>query len=122
MKSWSTKTTVAFTVTMELSLLTSCQFPISQEPFFRSLDVESWLEALNAIDRRINGGWGYANHLHTIGYISWRQSRVFESYLNIYEATRDASWLEKFVQQADLVMAHRDDRLWGGQLGAVSNI
>ena len=114
MKSYSNKAAIAPTIMM-LILLVSCQFNISQERFLRSLDVDNWLEAFKTIDRSINGGWGYANHLDTIGYLSWRQSRILESYLNIYEATTDTSWLVKFVQQADLVLAHRDDRLWGGR-------
>lgn len=114
MKSCDTKKAVGFALMIALILLVSCQSRISGNRFLHSLNANSWFDAFKAIDQRINGGWGYANHLDTIGYLSWRQSRVLESYLNIYEATQDASWLEKFVQQADLVLAHRDDRLWGG--------
>ncbi|RLB02350.1 MAG: hypothetical protein DRG59_12800, partial [Deltaproteobacteria bacterium] len=114
MKSCGTKIAVSYALMIALILFVSCQSPISESRFLRSLNANSWLEAFEAIDQRINGGHGYANHLDTLGYLSWRQSRIFESYLNIYEATQDLSWLEKFVQQADLILSHRDDHLWGG--------
>lgn len=82
--------------------------------FLESLGVQDWLQAFEAIDKRINSGWGYAFHLDTIGYLSWRESRILESYLNIYEMTGDTKWMEKFIAQADLVLVHRDDFLRGG--------
>jgi hypothetical protein len=88
--------------------------------FFESLDAQGWLQAYEVIDMRINSGQGYASCLDTIGYLSWRESRILESYLNVYRATGDVKWIEKFICQADLVLIHRDDFLWGGHLpGAI---
>ena len=85
--------------------------------FFEGLGVNDWLQAFEEIDRRINGGAGYANHLDTTGYLSWRQSRIMDSYLNLYEATQNSNYLEKFIYQADLVLMHRDDYMRGGVTG-----
>jgi len=79
-----------------------------------STDAACGLQAYLELNERINQGQGYANHLQTIGYLSWREALVLDSYLNVYEYTQDIAWLENFVQQADLVLIHRDDYLYGG--------
>lgn len=108
-----------FSVLVTLSILViSCKSssPVASPEcaFFESLGANSWLQAYETIDQQINGGQGYANHLDTIGFLAWRQSRVLESYLNMYDASNDSVFLEKFICQTDLVLMHRDDYMRGG--------
>lgn len=91
---------------------TKTSMPIKNQ-FFKSLGVNDYIDAFNAMDQRLNGGIGYSNYLDTIGYLSWRQSRIIDSYLNLYEATKDLHYLEKFISQADLILLHRDDYIYG---------
>ncbi len=93
--------------------LNSCSSLISRKQFLKSLNAPTLFDAFETLDSRINGGQGYSNHLDTIGYLSWRESRILDSYLNIYELTKDDRWIEKFVSHADLILSHRDDRLFG---------
>ncbi len=119
---WVAKRILAVILLACFALFTSCQRAVDANELFRSLNVNSWLQAYEAIDLQINGGQGYATHLDTIGYLSWRQSRILDSYLNVYEATKDAKWIEKFIHQADLVLSHRDDRSWGRDTPTWSNL
>jgi len=80
-----------------------------------SADTSARLQAYLQLNERINQGHGYADALQTIGYLSWREALILDSYLNMYEHTKDMAWLDGFVLQADLVLIHRDDYLYGGE-------
>jgi len=94
-------------------LLNSCSSLIGRKHFLNSLNAPTLLDAYEVLDSRINGGQGYSNHLDTIGYLSWRESRILDSYLNVYKLTKDNRWIDKFVSHADLILSHRDDHLFG---------
>ena len=114
MKFWGCKTFLRSCLLIVSAILSISFKAECSGRFFESLNAQNWLQAYEAIDMQINSGQGYASCLDTIGYLSWRESRILESYLNVYRATGDVKWIEKFICQADLVLIHRDDFLWGG--------
>ena len=80
------------------------------------------------LDQATHGGQGYAqfdswDKLHTGCVPCWAQSRVLDSYLEVYSATRDPRWLSKFAAQAEVLLGKTDRRLgrrdWRGVSGPV---
>ncbi len=53
------------------------------------------------------------------GYLAWDESYLLESLLEMFRATGETSYLDRFVSRADAVMAVRDDRMgskdWKGR-------
>lgn len=99
---------------LAVSLLALCSCERERCSVADSADTASGLQAYLLLNQRINQGQGYAANLQTIGYLSWREALIVDSYLNMYEHTKDAAWLDTFVQHADLVLTHRDDYLYDG--------
>ncbi|MFW6600083.1 hypothetical protein ACQBAU_18590 [Propionibacteriaceae bacterium Y2011] len=64
--------------------------------------------AFDALDQRFHGGNGVADATNEQGLYSWQQSKVLQAYLFMYRAHRDLYYLDKFVRQADTVLANRD--------------
>jgi hypothetical protein len=60
--------------------------------------------------------YAYYKSLHSSD-LGWGASYQLRSYLNIYEVTRDTSWLDKFTLQADTMIANADDIDHDGFLG-----
>lgn len=100
MKFWKAKKFAVIPLIAALFSLmfTSCQHLSSENQFFKSLNANGWLQAYEVIDQGLNGGQGYASYLETVGILAWRESRVLQSYLNVYRATLNTSWLyDKFI-------------------------
>lgn len=63
--------------------------------------------------RKIDGGLGlvYANSGNRdIAYLGNNQGAMLSSYLEMYRATQDFYYLNRFIEQADYVLLSRDDR------------
>lgn len=59
-------------------------------------------------DMAFHGGNGVADATNEQALYSWQESAVLQSYVLMYRAHRDTYYLDKFIQHADLVLAHRD--------------
>lgn len=63
--------------------------------------------------KKIDSGLGlvYANYSNRdVAYLGNNQGEMLSSYLEMYRATQDTYFLNRFIEQADYVLAARDDR------------
>jgi hypothetical protein len=61
------------------------------------------------MDQKLNNGMGYSNSLNTDGMLAWGEGYLMLAYVEMYRATGDQSWLDKMVDQFDIVKKNRDD-------------
>lgn len=78
--------------------------------------VDPLLSLYQRLDEATHGGQGYSqfdswDKQHTGCIPCWAQSRVLDSYLEVYSATGDPKWLAKFAAQAEGLPAKTDRRL-----------
>jgi hypothetical protein len=64
--------------------------------------------AFDALDRGFNRGHGNSLANNDQGALAWGESYVLQAYLLMYQATHRRRYLDKFVAQADRVLAQRD--------------
>lgn len=76
----------------------------AETPIFRS----GTREAFDTVDLTFNDGEAVSHETNEGGLLSWQQSNVLISYVMMYRAHRDPYYLDKFIHQADRVLAHRD--------------
>lgn len=62
-----------------------------------------------------NGGTYYTTDDSAL--LGWQESYMLQSYLNMYEMTRDTGWLDKFATHADTAVGNADDTDGDGYLG-----
>lgn len=60
------------------------------------------------LDNAINAGEGYSKSTNEGGALSWAESYLLEAYLDMYSATGDRKWLDKFISHAESVMKSTD--------------
>lgn len=60
------------------------------------------------IDHSINHGNGYGKYDNYNGTLAWGESLILESYLDMFVATDDIKYLDKFVKQANQVVKNTD--------------
>lgn len=65
-------------------------------------------QRFDLIDSEFRRGDGYSKLSNENGSLAWGQSYLFESYLDMYETTKNKKYLEKFVIQADIVIGNTD--------------
>lgn len=57
---------------------------------------------------------------NTCGVLTWGESYVLKSLLEMYKATKNTKYIDKFIEHADTVLSHRSDKLgikdWEGKL------
>jgi hypothetical protein len=77
--------------------------------------VESvWLTKYRALEAQISGNYYTSPKSDRL---AWGESYIMRSYLDVYQATQDSSWLDKLVTHADTVIANADDIDGDGFLG-----
>ena len=60
-------------------------------------------------DRYLNNGNGYSEFNNRKGILANNEPAIINSYLRMYEATKDVKYLRKTVVHGDRILAHRDD-------------
>jgi hypothetical protein len=78
------------------------------QPSAEKLSRTALIERFTAFDLALNKGEGYSSLDNAEGKLAWGESYLMESYLVMYEATRDKKWLEKFVVHAQRVVNNTD--------------
>jgi uncharacterized protein YraI len=67
-----------------------------------------WINKFDALDAATNSGNGYSTDSDS-GQLAWAESMFLMSYLNMYEATKNNSYLEKFITHVDNMVVRMDD-------------
>lgn len=81
---------------------------INQLAYTQSLDRKWLISKFNEFDNAINNGQGYSNATNEDGTLAWTQSYLLEAYLDMYEATGNIKYIQKFVSQEDEVLSNND--------------
>ena len=95
-----------------LSIVIISQFFIVED--IKAQDInhginKDWLiKKFIKLDLAINNGEGYSNYTNEVGTLAWAESYLLESYLDMYLATKDINFIEKFVQHAEKVVNNTD--------------
>ncbi|MGI6685257.1 MAG: Ig-like domain-containing protein [Bacillota bacterium] len=64
-------------------------------------------QLFNRFDTRNNGNW-YKDYNNENGALAWDESYVMRGYLEMYQATKDTKYLDKFIVHGDSVLKQRD--------------
>lgn len=83
-------------------LITS--FPFSAAQAVSGSEVE---QLFKQFDTRNNGNW-YKDYNNENGALAWDESYVMRGYLEMYQATKDTKYLDKFIVHGDSVLKQRD--------------
>jgi len=67
-----------------------------------------WITKYDALNQGLNGGAGYSSSSDS-STLAWAQSNILLSYLNMYEATQNTSYLNTFVSQVNTMIGTMDD-------------
>ena len=78
---------------------------------FVQLKAQTFSAAFDPWDGKLSDGEGFAYASNVNGTLSASENPLLGSYLNMYKATKDIHFLEKFVVQATRMMERRDDYL-----------
>lgn len=92
------------TLVAAILLLTGFQAPVES----------AWLTKYKALESQI--GDSYANDSSSAN-LAWGESYISRSYLDVYQATQDTTWLDKLVTHTDRVLASATDPDGDGYLG-----
>jgi len=77
--------------------------------YFEKIDIINLIiDKFNEIDKNINNGEGYSFYLNDQGFLAWGESYILESYIEMYLATNDLYYLNKFIIHADRVIKNSD--------------
>lgn len=95
----------AFSLVMT-GLNTILFFDSDQEKFNEnlSLNQEILVQKFKEMDAALNNEQGYSNYDNDNGYLSWAQSYLLESYLDMYQVTQNVDYLKKFINQSDRII------------------
>ena len=74
----------------------------------------TWYDNYVAMDAAV-GGSSYGNR--DSASLAWGESYILNSYLDVYQLTRDTQWLDKLVTHVDQIIANADDEDNDGYLG-----
>ncbi|QIZ69361.1 hypothetical protein [Oxynema aestuarii] len=85
-----------------------CFFSTVQSLNASDFSKEQLWARFDRMDNDFRGGDGFSKVTNEYGSLAWGQSYLFEAYLDMYEATQDTKYLDKFVTQADRVIANTD--------------
>ena len=70
---------------------------------------KDWLIAkFNTLDNAINHGEGYGNDTNEFAVLAWGESYILQAYLDMYQATKNKKYIEKFISQAKKVYQNTD--------------
>lgn len=97
-----------FVLALKISFVLLLVFYMNVPGFCQTVTREFLINKYNSIDNSINRGGGYGNYNNEKGTLAWGESYILESYLDMYSATKDSYYLNKFVTQADLVVKNAD--------------
>lgn len=92
----------------ESTLLVMCLLCITQEAHAEDYDKSWLLSKFNDFDLVTNNGDGYSKYTNETGALAWSESYILDAYLDMYEATRDDKYLDKFVIHVDRIIANTD--------------
>ncbi len=67
-----------------------------------------WIDRYNNLDTNLNNGNGFAASEDS-ATLAWAESYILLSYLNMYEATNNDAYLNKFVEQVDTMLSSATD-------------
>lgn len=65
----------------------------------------------NQNDLAINNGDGHSQSTNDDGLLAWAESQFLEAYIDMFEATKDLKYLDRFVVHADRIVANTDKAL-----------
>jgi len=82
--------------------------------------VDDLVEAFALHDESVEGGRGRSDSGDS-GHLGWGEAAFLDGYVKLYMASGDAAWLDKVVDHADRVFAHRSDCLGDGRLTWVTD-
>jgi hypothetical protein len=80
------------------------------------LPADIWVNRYDIREERLNDGEGFADSSDS-SVLAWSQSYVLSSHLAMHEATHKTNYLDKFVDQADEMLANASDLDRDGFLG-----
>jgi len=70
---------------------------------------KTWLIIkFNEYDLAINNGDGYSKSTNESGALAWAESYLLEAYLDMYEATLNISYIEKFIIHSNRIITNSD--------------
>jgi hypothetical protein len=98
----------AFITVTQVIVSISTQQSAYAQPATEKLTRPILSERFIAFDMAINKGEGYSTYDNAEGKLAWAESYLMESYLVMYEATKDKKWLDKFVAHAQRVVNNSD--------------
>jgi len=84
-------------------IFTSLPFSAAQAAV-SGTDVE---QLFNKFNLKNNGNW-YKDYNNENGALAWDESYVMRAYLEMYQATKDTQYLDKFIVHGDSVLKQRD--------------
>jgi hypothetical protein len=73
-----------------------------------TLSKQQLWQRFERMDSEFRRGEGYSKLTNENGSLAWGQSYLSEAYLDMYETTKNQTYLEKFVIQADRVIGNTD--------------
>lgn len=71
-------------------------------------DRPSFIAKFEILDHSTNKGERYSTYTNENGALAWCESYLLEAYLDMYEATNNTTYLERFIRQADRVIGNTD--------------
>jgi len=83
-------------------------------------DPEALIEAFVRHDNGCESGRGRSDSADS-GHLGWGEAAFLDAYVKLYEVTGDAAWLDRVVEHADRIFAHRADCLGDGRLTWVTD-
>ena len=72
------------------------------------LSVADLTAAYNKLDLSINNGDGFSLLNNDQGGLAWGESYILMSYLDMFEATKNVVYLDKFFRHANRIIANTD--------------
>lgn len=89
---------------------------LSCTPGFAQLDTATLPEAFRTYDLARNQGLGYADATDS-AVLAWQEGGILESYIDMWEVTRDSYWLDRVVEHFELIASNAADPDGDGYLG-----
>lgn len=71
-------------------------------------DRGALIAKFDSLDTALNNGEGYSTYTNEAGTLAWAESYLLEAYLDIYGATSDMKYLNKFVRHANCIIENTD--------------
>ncbi|AEB10478.1 hypothetical protein [Desulfobacca acetoxidans] len=81
---------------------------LPQKGYCENFD-RSWLIAkFTELDLALNNGEGFSKDTNEEGKLAWAESHLLEAYIEMYQATGNFLWLDKFLNHAKRVLNSND--------------